>query len=114
MCLGMTVSSGFVQLADIEDSLEKYKQSVLEFGLSITTDGWDDNSGRHLHNFMVITSEGPYFHSSVDTSDTETIHAEYIAKGIIKVINDVGPKNVVAVITDGASVMRSAWDLVKV
>lgn len=103
-----------LQVEEIETKLDTYKEGILKFGLTITTDGWDDNSGRHLHNFMVVTSNGPYFHSSVNTSDVETINAKYVADGIIKVIKEVGPKYVVSVITDGASVMRSAWELVKV
>jgi hypothetical protein len=59
----------------------------------ITTEGWDDNSGRHLQNFMVVTSEGPYFHSSVDTSDRDSVDAVYVAEDIIEVLKDVGPKN---------------------
>jgi hypothetical protein len=66
-----------VQVADVAEQLDKNKKSVEKFGVSITTDGGDstgdDNSGRHLHNFMVVTSEGPYFHSSVDTSDLSTL-----------------------------------------
>jgi hypothetical protein len=82
-----------VQVAEISEQLDKYKKSVEKFGVSITTDGWDDNSGRHLHNFMVVTTEGPDFHSSVDTSDRDTVDAAYVAEGIIEILKDVGPKN---------------------
>jgi hypothetical protein len=47
-----------VQVAEITEQLNKYKKRVKKFGVSMTTDAWDDNSRRHLHNCMVVTSAG--------------------------------------------------------
>ncbi len=78
-------------------------------GQSLTSDGWEDVRRRPLLNALAVNPSGAYFIKSIDTSG-ETKDKEYIAKIMMELIEELGPKNVVTVIMDGAC--RSAFPLI--
>ncbi|XP_057989097.1 uncharacterized protein LOC110643499 [Hevea brasiliensis] len=54
--------------ANVERLLEPTKNTWLEKGVSIVSDGWSDPQRRPLINFMVVSESGPMFIKSVDCS----------------------------------------------
>jgi hypothetical protein len=59
----------------------------------------------------VVTPEGPVFEAVVDTSGHEK-NARYIADQFIKVIDSIGPENVIQVVTDSAAACKLAGSLI--
>jgi hypothetical protein len=67
----------------------------------------------HIVNFIVkAPNRQPFFHKSINTSGIPQ-NAVAVSEAIIEVIEEIGPSKFCAVITDNASVMRAAWDLIK-
>ncbi|XP_050379890.1 uncharacterized protein LOC126797280 [Argentina anserina] len=71
-------------------------------GCSIMTDAWSDGKRRSIMNLCVNCKEGTTFLSSKEASnDSHT--GEYIFTYIENCIQEVGPQNVIQVVTDNAS-----------
>jgi len=105
-----------MQCAKVKSQLGEWEKDVSTFGATIMSDGWTSAARRDYMNVMVATNKGPYFHSSIDTSDVDAPQvkdAAYVASIIIKAIKDIGPDNVVCIVTDGASVMKAAWTIIE-
>ncbi|CAH9078429.1 unnamed protein product [Cuscuta epithymum] len=66
------------------------------------TDAWTDRKKRSIMNLCVNCKEGTCFLSSKDVS-TESHTGEYIFDYVDKCIEEVGPENVVQVVTDNAT-----------
>ncbi|XP_068504437.1 uncharacterized protein [Phaseolus vulgaris] len=96
----------------VENLLQPIRNSWNQKGVTIVSDGWSDPQRRPLINFMAITESGPMFLKSVDGSG-EIKDKDFIAKHIRDVIMEVGPKNVVQIITDNASVCKAAGMLIE-
>lgn len=90
------------------DMLKDHKESWARFGCSVMCDGWKDRAGRHLLNFLVNGRLGSIFIESIDSS-------AYVEDGLRMfeliqsfIDREVGPSNVVQVVTDNASAMKKA------
>jgi len=70
---------------------------------SIISDGWSDSQRRPLINFMVVRESGPIFLKVVNAEGFQK-NKNYISGLMEKVIQEVGPKNSVQVITYNALV----------
>jgi hypothetical protein len=63
----------------------------------------------HLVNFVVLVPNKPaFYYKSINTSGIIQTGDE-IAKQIMQVMNELGEEKCVAVVTDNASNMQSAW-----
>ncbi|KAG5521552.1 hypothetical protein RHGRI_033950 [Rhododendron griersonianum] len=93
--------------------LKKQEQEWASTGCSIMTDAWSDRKRRSIMNLCVNCKEGTTFLYSKETSD-ESHTGEYIFNYVDKCIEEVGPKNVVQVVTDNASNNMAAAELLKV
>jgi len=80
--------------------------------VTIVIDGWTDPQRRPLINFMVVNESGLMFLRSIDGSG-EIKDKDFIAKHMRDVIIEVGPKNVVQIITDIAVVCKAACMLIE-
>ncbi|XP_028062259.1 uncharacterized protein LOC114265639 [Camellia sinensis] len=98
--------------ANIERLLEPTKKSWDEKGLSIVSDGWTDAQRRPLINFMVAYNGGAMFIKAVNC-EGETKDKYHIAKLISEVIDEMGPNNVIQVITDNAPVCSAAGSIIQ-
>lgn len=96
----------------VERLLNPLKSTWPVKGVSIVSDGWSDAQRRPLLNFLAVTEDGPMFLRAINT-EGEIKRKEYIAEKMIAVIEDVGPKNVVQVITDNAANCRAAGLIVE-
>lgn len=91
----------------VEHMLEPIKATWPFKGVSIATDGWSDPQRRPILNFIAMTEGGPMFLKAINT-EGEVKSKEYIFDRLKEVIEEVGSKNVVQVITDNASNCKSA------
>ncbi|XP_024195944.2 uncharacterized protein LOC112199119 [Rosa chinensis] len=92
--------------------LKKQEEEWALNGCSIMTDAWSDWKRRSIMNLCVNYAEGTTFLSSKEASD-EAHTGTYIFEYVDKCIEDVGPQNVVQVVTDNASNNMAAGDLMK-
>ncbi|KAL4185246.1 hypothetical protein AMTRI_Chr10g229780 [Amborella trichopoda] len=69
-------------------------------GVTIMTDGWKDKSdNRHLVNFLIGCPKGIVYHSGIDLS-RKRYTGRLICAHLDKIVDEVGPENVVQVVTD--------------
>ncbi|XP_059072621.1 uncharacterized protein LOC131873636 [Cryptomeria japonica] len=92
--------------------MEKMKACWVALGCSIVMDGWTNISHRPLINIMVTCAEGPYFLRAVDCTGHRK-DADFQFQVLREAIEEVGPQNVVQVVTDAAYVCRAAGRLVE-
>ena len=91
----------------VERLLEPFKTTWPTKGITITADGWTNPQRRPLINFIAVSEDGPMFLGAVNT-EGEIKRKEYIAEKLISVIESVGPKNVVQMITDNVANCKGA------
>ncbi|RWR83372.1 DUF659 domain-containing protein/Dimer_Tnp_hAT domain-containing protein [Cinnamomum micranthum f. kanehirae] len=98
--------------AHVDRLLQPIKGTWKEKGVSIVSDGWSDSQRRPLINFMAVTESGLMFLKAVDC--TGEIKDKYFIYGLLKeVIEEVGPQNVIQVITDNAKNCAGAGHLIE-
>ncbi|GAV60090.1 DUF659 domain-containing protein [Cephalotus follicularis] len=98
--------------ANIERLLQLIKGTWSEKGINVVCDGWSDAQRRPLINFMAVSEGGAIFLKSIN-SQKEYKDKFYLASLITDTIAEVGPQNVVQVITDNAPVCKSAGAIVE-
>ena len=79
--------------------------------LTLTADGWTSVNNESIVNFSVCEPNA-IFIGSVNTSDASHT-AEYMSGLILKKTEEVGAEKIIALVTDNATNMRSAWGLIK-
>ncbi|XP_028188846.1 uncharacterized protein LOC114375264 [Glycine soja] len=90
----------------VENLLQPIKKSWSREGVSIVSDGWSDPQRRSLINFMVVTESGPMFLKAINCSD-EIKDKDFIVKHMREVIMEVGPSNIVQIVTNNAVVCKA-------
>ena len=79
------------------------------FGLTYTSDGWEDcNSTPLINSAYILANDGGVYKRSVDTSGM-TKSSDYTANLMLEDIYSIGPTKVVCVVTDTCPTMRKAW-----
>jgi len=81
-------------------------------GVSIYSDGWADAQKSPLINFMAVTESGPMFLNSIN-AEGEVKKWHYIAEKLEDYIKEVGPQNVIQIITDNAPACKAAGAIVE-
>eukprot|EP00253_Pinus_taeda_P004477 PITA_04477 len=82
--------------------LAEFKASWEYIGCTVMSDGWTDQKGRTLLNFLVSCPKGTMFMKSVDAS-AHIKDARLLCELLDLFIQEVGSSNVVQVITDNAA-----------
>ncbi|CAH9140124.1 unnamed protein product [Cuscuta epithymum] len=82
--------------------LKGHEEEWARNGCSIMTDAWTDRKKRSIMNLCVNCKEGTCFLSSLDASN-ESHTGEFIFEYVDKCIQEVGPENVVQIVTDNAT-----------
>ena len=91
---------------------ERTKIFIRTYSALLARDGWNSINNHPLLNMMCVSLAGEEFLGTIDTSG----HAKdvvYIADVIKRYLIEVGPKNVVQVCTDNASVIHKAVSIVQ-
>ncbi|PNX78135.1 DNA binding protein, partial [Trifolium pratense] len=82
--------------------VEGYRSKWAKDGCTIMADGWSDQKQRTLINFLVYSPQGIVFVKSVDASGVVK-DAQMLCNLFSEVIDWVGHKNVVHIVTDNAA-----------
>nr|KAJ0195147.1 hypothetical protein LSAT_V11C700368930 [Lactuca sativa] len=82
--------------------IDSYRSQWIESGCTIMSDGWRDTRQRHLIDFLVYCPKGISFLKSVDASDIES-NASNLCNLFVEIVEMVGHKNVVQIVTDNAA-----------
>jgi hypothetical protein len=85
--------------AKIQGALGKFTHDWNLHGVSIVSDGWTNVKGRPLINILGVSASGAVFLSAHDYSDRYKTGIN-IADALLKTIQEIGPYNVIQVITD--------------
>jgi hypothetical protein len=93
-------------------SLKKQEEEWSVNGCSIMTDAWTDRKRRSIMNLCVNCKEGTTFLSSKETFE-EAHTGKYIFEYVDKCIEEVGPQNVIQVVTDNATNNMAAGEMLK-
>lgn len=90
------------QVKEVQEHVEKIRQSWARTGCRILFDGWIDEKGRNLVTFIVDCPQGPVYLKSSDVSAfVDNVDAlQLLLDGVIK---DVGVQNVLQVISFSSS-----------
>ncbi|XP_042415140.1 uncharacterized protein LOC122004296 [Zingiber officinale] len=95
---------------DLTLLIDSFRSIWTETGCTIMGDGWKDSRQRPLINFLVYCPKGISFIKSVDASDVET-NAQNLCNLFAEIVEIVGPRNVVHMVTDNASNYKAAGTL---
>jgi hypothetical protein len=98
--------------ANIERLLLPVKETWLEKGISLCSDGWSDPQRRPLINIMAACEKGAIFLRAIDTSG-ETKDKHFIAEKLEEGLVEIGMHNVVQIITDNAPNCKAAGLLIE-
>jgi hypothetical protein len=86
----------------VKSLLQEREDEKIKNGCSIMTDAWSDRKRRSIMNLCTNCADGTSFISSKEMSDVSHT-SEVIFDLVDKAIEDMGPNNVVQVVTDNAS-----------
>ncbi|CAG8777429.1 26615_t:CDS:2 [Gigaspora margarita] len=99
----------------LSDEYKEIKDQIQEIYskkkyISLSTDGWSTQHNEPIINYITLMTHGPIFFKSVAT-ETHFHIAEYIAEEIQEVILEFKENFVVLVVTDNATNMHVAWNI---
>jgi hypothetical protein len=97
---------------NIERLLEPVKEGWKENGVSIVISGWTDEQEGPFVNLIAVTGDWPIFLRAIKC-EGKYEDENFLADLIMETIAEVGPQNVVQVITNNAPVCRAAGMLVE-
>jgi hypothetical protein len=98
--------------AKIQRALTRFIDDWGDFGVSIVSDGWTNVRNQHLINVLGVSATGAVFLAAHD-SFSIIVSSQNIAEILLKTINDVGPSNVIQVITDNAANCKGAGKIIE-
>jgi hypothetical protein len=88
--------------AKVQRALTRFTDEWSDIGVSVVSDGWKNVRNQHLINVLGVSSSGAMFLATHDSSSI-IASSQNISNLLLKKINDVGPSNVIQVITDNAT-----------
>ncbi|KAH7571463.1 hypothetical protein JRO89_XS04G0057000 [Xanthoceras sorbifolium] len=97
---------------NIERILRPIKSSWKDRGVSLCSDGWSDSQRKPLINIMAVCESGPMFLRAVNC-EGEYKDKYFIANLLIESLREIGPQNVMQVITYNAAACKAAELLVE-
>ncbi|XP_034217319.1 uncharacterized protein LOC117628874 [Prunus dulcis] len=97
---------------NIEECLQPMKRAWQSKGVSVCSDGWSDAQRRPLINVMAVCESGPMFLKAINC-EGECKDKFFMANLLIESIREIGPQNVVQVVTDNAPVCKAAGHIVE-
>ncbi|PHU00703.1 hypothetical protein BC332_30490 [Capsicum chinense] len=96
----------------VDELVEKHKVQCQKYGCSLMMDKWTTRNVRMIINILVNCSIGSIFLGSVDASNESTTDTK-MYNLFEKTIEDIGPENIVQVVTDNASENVKAGELMR-
>lgn len=96
----------------VTKQLAAFHSSVRLTKSTITSDGWSDIHNRPLLNFLQCSPKGAHFIKATDTSG-QTKSGAFLCQELVEVVKEVGPDNVIQVVTDSAAACKLAGELLE-
>jgi hypothetical protein len=96
----------------IQRALTRFTDEWGDCGVSIVSDGWTNVRNQHLINVLGVSATGVVFLAAHDSSSI-IASSQNISDLLLKTINDVGPSNVIQVITDNATNCKGAGKIIE-
>ncbi|WOL01104.1 hypothetical protein Cni_G09817 [Canna indica] len=97
-------------VANIDVTLEEFREEWKRTGCSIMSDGWIDRKRRSICNFLVNSPKGTIFLYSLDTSNISKT-TDKVLKMLDDAIKFLGEENVVQVVTDNVANYKAAGEM---
>ncbi|CAI9299642.1 unnamed protein product [Lactuca saligna] len=102
------------EVQDVKIQILEHEQEWAEKGCSILSDGWRDSVvQKDITNFMVNSPKGSVFVKSIETVSDVSKDANLLFHVLDKMVEEVGEKNVVQVVTDNTLVYVKAGKLLE-
>ncbi|KAL5824488.1 hypothetical protein ACOSQ3_020551 [Xanthoceras sorbifolium] len=98
--------------SNIQRMLKPTKGSWQDKGVSVCSDGWSYSQRKPLINIMAVCEGEPMFLRAI-SCEGEYKDKHFIFNLLIESIREIGPQNVVQVITDNSSACKAAGLLVE-
>jgi hypothetical protein len=96
----------------IQAGLSRFTNEWSEVGVSIVSDGWTSVKNQHLINVIGVSASGAVFLAAHDSSSISAT-SQNISELLLKTIDEVGPFNVIQVITDNAANCKGAGKIIE-
>jgi len=96
----------------VKRALTRFTDGWTDSGVSIVSDGWTNVRNQHLINILGVSSTGAVFLGAHDSSSISAT-SQNIADILLKTIDEVGPINVIQVITDNAANCKAAGKIIE-
>ncbi|XP_022004129.1 uncharacterized protein LOC110901626 [Helianthus annuus] len=91
------------EVKEVDLLINEHKKEWKVKGCSILSDGWRDSVvQKEIINFVVNSPKGSVFIKSLDVSEV-TLNADFLFKLLDAMVEEIGEKNVVQVVTDNAA-----------
>ena len=88
----------------VEKSVQPLRATWEKYGCTLVCDGWSDMRKRSVYNILVASCKGSMFLKAVDASLPGTVvTGEFIWRHLREAVLEVGPQNIVQIITDNGS-----------
>ena len=71
-------------------------------------DSWTGTTRMHIINFLVYRNRGTIFHKSVNVTNVPSRTSDYYFSLLDTVVDEIGEKYVVQVVTDNEAALKSA------
>jgi hypothetical protein len=98
--------------AKIQAGLSRFTNEWSDVGVSIVSDGWTSVRNQHLINVIGVFASGAVFLAAHDSSSISAT-SQNISELLLKTIDEVGPFNVIQVITDNATNCKGAGKIIE-
>lgn len=99
------------EVKDVEMKMLENEKEWAEKGCSLLSDGWRDSVvQKDIINFLVNSPKGSVFVKSLDVSNVAK-DADLLFRVLDKMVEEVGEKNVVQVVTDNAAAYVKAGNI---
>ncbi|XP_024174214.2 uncharacterized protein LOC112179962 [Rosa chinensis] len=89
------------EYTEMKRYVDTHRETWKIYGCTIMCDGWTGPTKMSILNFMVYSKGSTVFLKSIDASHMKK-NAQYIELLLDEIIQDVGPENVVRIVTDNA------------
>jgi hypothetical protein len=96
----------------IQAGLSRFTNEWSDVGVSIVSDGWTSVRNQHLINVIGVSASGAVFLAAHDSSSISAT-SQNISELLLKTIDEVGPFNVIQVITDNAANCKGAGKIIE-
>ncbi|KAA8550130.1 hypothetical protein F0562_001814 [Nyssa sinensis] len=95
------------EIEELQEYIEQFKKKFETYGVTIMCDGWSSITRQSIINFLVYCDGNIVFHRSVNTSSYDK-DANYIFQLMDQVVEEIGERYVVQMITDNHAAYKKA------